>query len=242
MHALLESILSERQVLDHEGKPRPLHAETQREQCLLLQRVVESVRPARSIEVGLAYGVSTLAICEKLPAGAKHTVCDPYQHDWNEIGLLNVDRAGFSSLVDFRREMAHRVLADMERDRTRLDFAYLDGGKMFDLVMVNVFYLTRLLRVGGVVVMDDCDFPGIRRVCQFMATLPCFEITETWGGHPKKSATPMLGRVVRTLPGAGAILKPDVADTAGRLADHPHCIVFRKTKEDDRKWDWHAEF
>jgi predicted O-methyltransferase YrrM len=242
MHDLLETIIRTRQVLDHTGAPKPLHGETQREQCLLLQSLIEELKPTRSLEVGLAYGISTMAICEKLPAGAKHIVCDPYQNDWNNIGLLNVERAGFSPLVDFRREMAHRVLADLERDGTTLDFAYLDGGKMFDLVMVNVFYLTKILRVGGLLVMDDCDFPGIRRVCQFLATLPCYQIAATWGGHAGKTTTPLLGKIIRTLPGSGEILKSDVADSSSKLADRPHCIVYKKIAADDRKWDWHAEF
>ncbi len=242
MNELLEQIFKSRQVLDAEGKPRELHAETQREQCLLLQRIVGEVKPMRSLEVGLAYGVSTLAICEKLPVGARHIVCDPYQSDWNDVGLLNVKRGGFESVVDFRRQMAHRVLAELEAAGSSLDFAYLDGGKTVDLVMVNVFYLTRILRVGGVIVMDDCDFPGIRMVCHFMSKLPCYQVVETWGGHPAKVRQPFMSSVVSALPGTTAALRPELVSGHPKLADHPHCIVYKKVSNDDRKWDWHEDF
>jgi predicted O-methyltransferase YrrM len=234
MLPLLEQILSSRQVQAPDGSLKPLHGETQREQCLLLQQLVETIRPMRSVEVGLAYGISTLAICEKLPAGAKHTVCDPYQSDWNDIGLHNVRRAGFESLVDFHRAPAHRVLSDLERNETRLDFAYLDGGKMFDLVLVNTFFVTRMLRVGGLMVLDDADFPALRRICQFLETLPCYRISHTWAGHPRKASRPALARAVGALPGGKAILHPDHQTTGSVLDGHPHCVVFEKIATDDR--------
>src|SRR5687768_8657827 len=69
----------------------------------LLQRAVRDIRPAVSLEIGLAYGVSTLFICDaiqSLPSPGVHIVLDPFQHGkWQGIGLRNIAEAGFESIV-----------------------------------------------------------------------------------------------------------------------------------------------
>src|SRR5207248_5986427 len=115
-----------------------------------LQNLVRQVRPKISLEVGLAYGISTLNICQALrEVGAiRHIVMDPYQEKWKEIGLRNIRTAGYADLVDFRRQPAHEVLPELMKDGVTIDFAYLDGSKVFDFVLVNIFYLTRIMPVG----------------------------------------------------------------------------------------------
>src|SRR3954452_9516008 len=105
--ALAETILSTNTVTDDAGTNYPLHSHTSRDQCEVLQRLIRQSRPKVSLEVGLAYGISTLNICQALrEVGAnKHIVMDPFQANWKEIGLRNIRVAGYEDLVEFRREM-----------------------------------------------------------------------------------------------------------------------------------------
>ena len=43
----------------------------------------------------------------------------------------------------------------------RFDLALVDGNHRFDAVFVDVYYLARLLRPGGIVSVHDHHLPGI---------------------------------------------------------------------------------
>jgi len=64
----------------------------------------------RTLEVGCAYGLSSLWICKALAgrSGAHHTILDPYEMGYfNGVGLANLNRAGFTNftLLEERSEL-----------------------------------------------------------------------------------------------------------------------------------------
>src|SRR5690349_7720954 len=64
---------------------------------------VEREGAARTIEVGLGYGVSALAVCAALPRsdGACHVVIDPFQDTrFGGEGLRRLEEAGLAHLVE----------------------------------------------------------------------------------------------------------------------------------------------
>ena len=71
-----------------------------RAEAALIQRVIADVCPTTTLEVGMAYGVSTLTMCEaiaNLPHIATHIAIDPHQGTkWRGIGLHNVRAAGLA--------------------------------------------------------------------------------------------------------------------------------------------------
>jgi predicted O-methyltransferase YrrM len=104
MNEVLRSILSSGSVATEDGKTRSVHSAISREEGQFLQEVIRSARPQVSLEVGWAYGVSSLYICEALREvnAAKHIIIDPHQHSiWEGIGLSNLSRAGYLDIVDF---------------------------------------------------------------------------------------------------------------------------------------------
>src|SRR5215470_12961033 len=107
MNSVLKEILETRQVSDGQ-ETLPLTSFMDEREGDLLAKVVDVVRPATSLEVGFAYGVSTLFICgalAKLGKPARHIVVDPFQFsDWRGIGLRNVKRAGYEAFVELRQE------------------------------------------------------------------------------------------------------------------------------------------
>ena len=131
----------------------------------------------RTIEIGLAYGVSALHICQALVESgapdARHVVLDPFQAGqggFADCGLQVLEEAGVSSLVEFHAEMSQIALPRFLKEQRRFDFAFVDGNHRFDSVFVDLFYLGRLLRKGGVILLDDYQLPGIRRAVFFYVT------------------------------------------------------------------------
>jgi len=125
-----------------------------------------------TIEVGLGYAVSTLYICQGLlGAGGsdpRHVVVDPHQEvRFRNCGLQVLAEAGVAELIDHFADESQVVLPRLLGEGRRFDLAFVDGNHRFDFVFVDLFYLGRLLRPGGVVFVDDCQLPGITRAMAF---------------------------------------------------------------------------
>ena len=52
----------------------------------------------------------------------------------------------------------------------RFDLAFVDGNHRFDGVFVDLVYLGRLVRPGGIVFVDDYQLPAVARAASFFVT------------------------------------------------------------------------
>jgi predicted O-methyltransferase YrrM len=174
MSAVLQRILSTSAVRRADGTEAPVHSHISETEGEFIQSLVRSHKPRVSLEVGCAFGISSLYICEALKSidAERHIVIDPRQNDvdqWQGIGLLNLQRAGFSDLVEFHAEPSYECLPKLLARGQRIDFAFIDGVHNFDYVLVDFFMIDKMLNVGGVVVFDDYSWPSVRKACRFIA-------------------------------------------------------------------------
>lgn len=243
MNDLLIKILETGIVTDENNNKHILHSHTRKDQGLYLQNILESTKPEISIEVGLAYGISTLFICESLKKNkmGHHIVMDPFQQNWKNIGLKNIKDAGYSELIEFHEEFADRVLSRLFVNNTKVDFAYLDGSKVFDIVLFNVYILSRILNINGIIVLDDCSFPGIKKLVRFLNCHPAFEFHSGFKMN-KLSFKRKFVRILSKNKTVRKILNPEFTINDENQNLDYHCIAFKKVKEDDRPWNWHCEF
>ena len=149
-----------------------------------LRKWVSSENAAQTVEIGLGYGVSALYICEGLIRNgrpdARHVVLDPFQaRRFADCGLQVLEEAGVRPLVEYHAEVSQIALPAFLKEGRRFDFGFVDGNHRFDSVFVDLFYLGRLLRKGGVVILDDYDLPGIKRAVSFFQTNLGWTIEET---------------------------------------------------------------
>jgi predicted O-methyltransferase YrrM len=252
LNSILDRILTSATVTDGVETISVRHPEfpdrishVNRETGSLLQRAVEDVRPLVSLEIGLAYGISTLFICEaiqRLPTPGRHIVIDPYQNQkWRGIGLRNIREAGFESIVDFREEASESVLPRLAAEGLQVDLAFVDGLHRFDQAFVEFFYINRLLRPGGIVLFDDAARRSVNRVIRHALTYPAYEVYGT-------SASPVAGKsllgVVRSMAGrlsvARRIIRPEVLQKDWDLGIPGRCVGLRKRCQDQRPTHWDA--
>jgi predicted O-methyltransferase YrrM len=116
------------------------------------------------IEVGLAYGVSALAIAEALAvtvgADAKHIIIDAFQDHFRDSGWDALTRAGWDSCT-LLRERSQIALPRLLSRGLVADAAFVDGSHIFHNVFVDLVLLRSLVRPGGLIVLDDCDLPSV---------------------------------------------------------------------------------
>jgi predicted O-methyltransferase YrrM len=139
-----------------------------------LYGVVLNNRPAVCLEVGMAFGISSLAILSALrDAGqsGKLITIDPHQtKDWSQCGRTAVSRAGLSEHHELIEEFDYKMLPRLLDSSLQLDFAYIDGWHTFDYAFLDWWYIDKMLKVGGIVGFNDCGFPAVEKVLQFLVS------------------------------------------------------------------------
>jgi predicted O-methyltransferase YrrM len=255
MNPVLQALLeSQRMVLDG-GTTVTLHhpefpdamSHIDPDSAALLQRVIRELRPMRTLEIGLAYGISTMFICDALSSlshDAKHVVIDPFQNGkWRGLGLRNVAQAGYASMIDFHEEPSEIVLPRLLAERQGFDFAFIDGLHRFDQVMVEFYFLNRLLTPGGVLVFDDADRRSVGRAIRHALTYPCYEVFAASG--PPQPAISWAGRLRRHVAStslARRVLRSDLLVRDWDLGIGRRCVALRKTADDTRHTYFDMEF
>src|SRR5262249_42261879 len=214
MNAVLESILETQTVSDgthtlplrHPDFPQ-LAVHVDPAEGSFLEAIIKDLEPSTTLEIGCAYGVSTLYICEALAAiGAptRHIVIDPFQStQWKGIGLRNARAAGFGAMIEFHEDYSELALPRLVARGEILDFALVDGWHTFDQVMVEFYYLNRLLRVGGVIAFDDANRRSVNRVLRHALTYPAYRVYGTEAAQPNRvSLAGRARKAIGAIPGA----------------------------------------
>jgi predicted O-methyltransferase YrrM len=247
MRQIIEKIYEKGSVIGQSGQVHKLHSAISREEGAFIYSIIQD-DPAirRTLEVGCAFGLSSLHICAAIRdrEGASHTIIDPFQNtQWDAVGIKNLETAGidFFKLLETKSEFALPQL--LEKHEDQFDFIFIDGWHTFDHTLLDCFYATRLLRIGGVLTIDDVSFPSVRRVVDFLRNYPCYEelgfvghaVPKTW----KRVVARALAWPIKRRTWAGILdrikLRKVFDDRAIEM------IALRKIKEDTRNWDWHVD-
>lgn len=173
MNRLLEQIYETGFVEDRAGnqlKATPTSIPMQAARAL--DELVRRQPVEQSIEIGFAYGLSALVVCQALheTTGGLHTAIDPYEEKrWGNIGLANIERAGLQKHFSLLETYSHLALAELVAQERTFEFAFIDGQHLFDYVLVDFFYVDKLLQVGSYVVLDDMWMESVKKVVSFVS-------------------------------------------------------------------------
>lgn len=116
----------------------------------------------RCLEIGLATGSTAVYM---LSTGAEVVSIDRAQASWyGNAGLKAIERAGLQAKHRLVEGDSVQVLAQMYAAGERFDFAFLDGWKTFDHMAAEIYFVARLVRLGGMIVFDDAQMPSVRKV------------------------------------------------------------------------------
>lgn len=254
-NAVLQRILSTHEVTDGTVKLNLNHPDTpgrdshmREDEGALLQAIIDDVKPSTTLEVGMAYAVSTLYICEALERSGRQPVAhyslDPFQSTlWRGIGRQHVVEAGYGPMVTVIEERSELALPELLRRGVRVDFALIDGWHTFDQVMVEFYYLNRMLNVGGVIAFDDAARRSINRAIRYAINYDAYKV---YGGQAFGTDITWKGRARRALAASGfakALVRRDVLTPDWELGIRGTCIALQKIREDDgRTSGWYRDF
>lgn len=252
MNPVLQEILRSGLARSDTGELIKVHSAVAFEEGKFLQQIIADRKPVLSLEVGLAFGISALFICEALSGtpNVRHIICDPYQFNgsWRGSGLRNLKNAGYGELIEFHNQFSHLALPELESRGIKLDFAFVDGSHTFDYVLLDFFYIDRMLRPGGIIAFDDVGWPGVRKVCRFIVTNRIYSVFRCFPEMHNQALRCRKSRILRSLAENSGrlrrLLSPEFLQTDAELGINPsaRCIAFRKDGEDSRDSGFHLAF
>ncbi|HEY9773838.1 MAG TPA: class I SAM-dependent methyltransferase [Planktothrix sp.] len=132
---------------------------------------VKKEKVTRTIEIGLAYGISALFICEGLLSNGLedvlHVATDPFQAGFKNCGLQLLEEAGVRDLIEYYAEESQILLPKFLSENRAFEFAFVDGSHLFERVFLDLIYLGRLVLPGRIIFVDDYQLPAIARAVSF---------------------------------------------------------------------------
>ena len=171
-NAVLGEMLSTGRVVGSDGASVPLESGISLESSEALYGVVMRARARVVLEVGMACGVSSLAILTALGDLGEHgrlISIDPHQStQWRRCGVTAVERAGLGDRHRLIEEASQLALPRLLAEETRVQVAYIDGWHTFDYAFLDFWYADQMLAVAGVVGFNDCGLPSIEKVIRFV--------------------------------------------------------------------------
>lgn len=128
-----------------------------------------------TLEIGLAYGFSTLYFLAALAArnGGRHTSIDPLQKKvpgkWAGIGLTHGKRLG-GKRFRFIEERSFAALTHLADRAECFEIIFVDGRHFFDIVLSEFTLSAELCSLGGYIILHDMWLPAIQRAVAFIRT------------------------------------------------------------------------
>jgi len=244
----IQKIFETGSVIGRTGKVHKLHSAINREEGELIASILQDDPSiVKTLEVGCAYGLSSLYICSALRGrnGASHTIIDPFQNtQWDGVGIRNLEEAGlgFFQLIEIKSEFALPQL--LEKLESQFDFVFIDGWHTFDHTLLDCFYATRLLRVGGYLAIDDVSYPSVRRVVDFLSNYPCYEFYGSVSRKKRKLWKRVLLRCLMCPVHRRTWARVLSVNLYQRIFEDQFSsmVALKKVTEDSRNWDWHEAF
>ena len=246
MLKILSEIFSQMEIETPENNFVKIHSHTSKEQGLFLQEMFDIAAPSSSLEVGMAYGISSLFILQKhhekgnMPGS--HLIIEPYP--WEGIAEFNFRKANLSCYAQIEYAKSDEVLPKLYYNKHTIQFAYIDTTKLFDVVMQDIYFIDKILDVNGIIVMDDCGggWPGIQKAARFLNSLPHYKLLK---GHQESRITLKRGiaesavrSLVKFIPFKTQIFPGFSFRTNSQLKLNYQCLAFQKISTDQRNWNW----
>lgn len=139
----------------------------------LLNTIIEN-KCKKVIEVGFANGISAAYMLTALKEIDGHlTSIDPFQTEqWKDAASILVKEMKMKTHHTLIQKKSHVALPDIlkKHGEGSFDMVFIDGWHTFDYTLLDVFYAEKLVRLNGIIVIDDAMHPGVAACVKYLNT------------------------------------------------------------------------
>lgn len=172
----LSKLISQGRAVGASGKVFELGALSTKNNLEILSRIVLDRGVSESLEIGLAFGGSALAILGAMRAKHgllpfKHTAIDPFQRTvWDSVAVGLIAAESFDQNFTLIEEPSSLALPSLVKHGGKYQLIYIDGSHLCEDVFVDMYFAIDLLDENGIVVFDDCCDKHVAKVIKFVRT------------------------------------------------------------------------
>jgi len=235
IRAKIEAVHRRKHVVLSDGTRKQITGAVRTDEAARMAALILERQYRSTLETGVAFGVSTLAICLALDAVKADTIhygVDPEQWSVHQGAAVALhDEHGIQTPLRILEGCSHEVLPALLKEGVQLDFAFIDGWHTFDYTLLDFFYIDKLLKPRGVVAFHDCWMPSKRKVLRYITTHRKYRLLP----YPKARLNLSLRRLARSaLRGS-----PDPAFFLARRAD---LLMLEKLENWEPNFDYFENF
>jgi predicted O-methyltransferase YrrM len=171
LEALFPGVGEREITIRHETRDRALnHGE-----AFVLSLITAWLRPRRIFEIGTASGQATLLMALQAPEAQVDTMDlgneapslgqQRGQPPWQDLSQIGIAFRGTPAEAHVTQHFADSAAFDYKPFRGAIDLMLVDGAHTYEYVRADSAAALELVRPGGIVVWDDCNFisPGVGR-------------------------------------------------------------------------------
>lgn len=254
MTSLIDEIYSGKLMLGDSGSLYQLDSTSiSRVEGTFIQTLIRSnPNVKKTLEIGCAWGLSSLFICSEIAQReySHHTIIDPFQKtQWDNVGKNNLEYAGFKNfeIIEEKSEIALPNL--LKSDESNFDLIFIDGWHTFDQTLLELFYSLKLIKVGGLIVIDDVSMHGVRQAVDYILQ---FNFVENLSRVLTPNHLHQINLMKKVFINNPIVRQEKFKSFTKKvfksrfyyyLYPDEICsmIAFRKTMQDDREWNWHKD-
>ena len=137
-------------------------------EAIFIYNFLKSEGLVKTLETGFAHGKSASFILAA--TGSRHIAIDPFQENYDRLGIKNIESLGFQDSLELYEDFSHNILPMLLRNGELFDFIFIDGDHKFDGVLLDFYYADLLLNENGYVLLHDTWMRSTRILMKFIKT------------------------------------------------------------------------
>ncbi len=163
-----EKILTQFYKYEFKSKSRSMkiHSSIDHLTAITLNNLIKNNNFSNVLEIGMAFGTSSLAIIAALPKSGSLYSIDPHQTDakhWDSVGLIRLNNSNAIHKHSLIQEKSFIALPELMKKGDLFDLIYIDGWHTFDATLIDLFYSDKLLKPNGFIGVNDCSFASVNK-------------------------------------------------------------------------------
>ena len=138
-----------------------------------LKKILSNKNIKKCMEIGLAMGISTLNILSSIYKREGTLISiDPNQSSkWNNMGKKLIINSGLKKYHTIIEDKSYNAMPKfIDNESQSFDFIFIDGWHTFDYTLVDFFYADKLIKLGGIIVIDDALHEGVKKTIKYIDT------------------------------------------------------------------------
>lgn len=144
-----------------------------KQESAYLSKTLSNGKYTRCLEVGMAFGISTLSILSAINKydGTLISI-DPNQSGhWNKMGIKLIENSGLTKWHTVIEDKSYMAMPELlKTEESKYDLVFIDGWHTFDYTLIDFFYADKLLKIGGMIIVDDAMHAGVRKTLKYIDT------------------------------------------------------------------------